>query len=49
MSRMVGTPCFGRAQREVGSVGLGMNMVECPFSHKDWLVITPFLNSQKYN
>jgi hypothetical protein len=39
ISGMVGTPWYGRAQREVGSSGLGVSMVDCPVSYKDQFVI----------
>jgi hypothetical protein len=38
MSGMVGTPWYGRAQREVGSARLCMSMVDCPVSYKDRFV-----------
>lgn len=47
MSGTVGLPGHGRAQTKVGSVRLGVSVMDCPISHKDQFVITPYLYSQK--
>jgi hypothetical protein len=39
----------GAVQKKDGLFGIGVSKVDCPISHKDWFVITSYLNYQKCN